>query len=94
MTKKIRSCITCGEQTAKADLLRVVRTSEGAVFFDPTGRAAGRGAYLCSPRCFAAARKTRKLDRALRTRVSDEDYLIIDAELARAGDDGAEETEE
>ena len=48
--KRQRSCIACGKQAGKAELYRVVRTPAGSVAFDGTGRAPGRGAYVCSGR--------------------------------------------
>ena len=53
--KRQRSCIACGKLAGKAELHRVVRTPSGSVAFDDTGRAPGRGAYVCSEACFAAA---------------------------------------
>ena len=53
--KRQRSCIACGRQADKVALLRIVRDPSGAVAFDATGRAPGRGAYVCSEECFAAA---------------------------------------
>ena len=79
-----RSCIACGRQAGKADLLRIVRDPSGDVAFDATGRAPGRGAYVCSAACFAAASRKRKLDRALRTTMSDEDRQRIARELDAA----------
>lgn len=72
--KKQRRCVACGKSSGKQELHRVVRTKEGEVFFDATGRAAGRGAYVCSEACFEAARKTRKLDKALKASLSADDY--------------------
>ena len=77
-----RVCIGCGSHGAKERLCRIVRTPEGAVAFDVTGRAAGRGAYVCSAACLAKAGKTRKLERALRTGVSKEDFERIAGEIA------------
>ena len=82
--KKQRTCVACGRQDAKVALYRVVRLVQGGADFDPTGRAAGRGAYVCSAECFAAARKAGKLDRALRTKLDEESYERIAAGLAQA----------
>ena len=76
-----------GKETAA----RIVRNGEGLVSFDPTGRLAGRGAYVCSEDCLAAARKTRKLERALRCKVTDEDYERVLRELALAEAPGKNE---
>ena len=53
-----RTCIGCGQKVSKAGLLRIVRTGEG-IAFDATGKAAGRGAYVCSPACFEKVRTGR-----------------------------------
>lgn len=49
-TKKIpmRMCIACREMKPKQEMTRVVKNAEGEIFADPTGKAAGRGAYVCS----------------------------------------------
>ena len=82
--KRQRSCIACGKQAGKAELYRVVRTPAGSVAFDGTGRAPGRGAYVCSEACFAAACKRKKLDRALRTTLEGDVYERIAAEVSSA----------
>ena len=82
--KRQRSCIACGRQADKVALLRIVRDPSGAVAFDATGRAPGRGAYICSEECFAAACKRKKLDRALRTTLEGDVYERIAAEVAAA----------
>lgn len=71
---------------AKDQLHRIVRDPRGSVSFDGTGRKAGRGAYVCSAACLAKAGKTKKLDRALRTRVSSEDFERIAGEIACVND--------
>ncbi|MFR8300588.1 MAG: RNase P modulator RnpM [Gordonibacter urolithinfaciens] len=82
--KRQRSCIACGKQAGKAELYRVVRTPAGSVAFDGTGRAPGRGAYVCSEACFAAACKTRKLERALKTKLDHDELERIAAEVSSA----------
>ena len=84
-TKGRRTCIGCGGQGRKGALLRVVRGADGGVSFDATGRAPGRGAYVCSPECFAAACKAKKLDRALRCRLGEQDYERIAGEMTASG---------
>ena len=71
MPKKIpmRMCVGCREMKPKKELLRVVRSPQGEVSLDPTGKKAGRGAYVCySPDCLHRALKQRQLDRALETK--------------------------
>lgn len=82
--KRQRSCIACGRQADKVALLRIVRDPSGAVAFDATGRAPGRGAYVCTEECFAAACKRKKLDRALRTTLEGDACERIAAEVAAA----------
>jgi len=69
-----RTCVACRRTTAKRELVRVVRTAEGRVEVDPTGKRSGRGAYLCpTPGCWRLAVQKGRLDRALKTSVSARD---------------------
>lgn len=62
----VRTCVACRTERQKRDLLRVVRTPDGIVAFDATGRAAGRGAYICADgSCWAVALKKKSIERAL-----------------------------
>jgi uncharacterized protein len=62
-----RTCVVCRSTTAKRTLHRIVRSPDGTVAYDPTGRAAGRGAYLCGqPACLEVAVRRRSLQRALK----------------------------
>jgi predicted RNA-binding protein YlxR (DUF448 family) len=71
----LRSCVACRTTVEKRTLTRFVRTADGKVFCDPTGRQAGRGAYLCGePKCFDRVRKNRLFDRALRVKLSEAEY--------------------
>ena len=72
MARKIpmRRCVATGEQLPKKELLRIVRTPEGELKIDPTGKANGRGAYIKKdPAAAAAARKNNALGRALEVTV-------------------------
>ncbi|MCL1799052.1 MAG: YlxR family protein [Eggerthellaceae bacterium] len=71
--KRRRTCVACGRQADKAALLRLVRTGTGAVCFDGSGTQAGRGAYVCSGACLEAAYKARRIERALRVPLTQED---------------------
>ena len=65
-TKKIpmRMCLGCGEMKPKRELIRVVKSKEGDISLDLTGKKSGRGAYICkSVECFEKARKARKFER-------------------------------
>lgn len=73
--KKIpkRKCIGCGEMKNKSDLVRVIRTEEGVIEIDGTGRKNGRGAYICnSKECLAKAIKSKGLERSLKVPIPDE----------------------
>ncbi len=71
----LRSCIVCRRQKDKSELLRIVRQPDGAVVIDATGKAAGRGAYVCkSGDCMQTAVKKRALNRAYKRPLSDEVY--------------------
>jgi predicted RNA-binding protein YlxR (DUF448 family) len=63
-----RTCVVCRRSAAKGALHRIVRSPDGAVRYDPSGTAPGRGAYLCGQRsCLEAAGRRRALQRTLRT---------------------------
>ncbi len=82
----MRQCIGCGEMKNKKEMLRVIKTAEGQILLDATGRRNGRGAYLCfSKECFAKARKNRGLERSLRTNIPAEVYDSLEKELSGLG---------
>ena len=65
-----RMCVSCRERSAKRDLVRIVRTPEGAVEVDLTGKRNGRGAYLCDdPACWERALRSEALANALKTMI-------------------------
>ncbi|TMC79456.1 MAG: YlxR family protein [Chloroflexi bacterium] len=65
-----RTCVACRQEAGKAELIRVVRSPEGGVAVDVSGRMPGRGAYIhTDPTCQETARKRRALDRALGAQV-------------------------
>ena len=75
-----RTCITCRQVTDKRRLVRLVRSGDGAVTVDETGRMPGRGAYLCAD-CLNGDAGIKNLERALRTRLTagDKEQIIISA---------------
>lgn len=82
--KKIpqRLCLGCNEMKDKRDLIRVVRSKEGEISLDLTGRKSGRGAYICrSIDCLKAARKAKRIERAFSCAISDEIYDGMEREL-------------
>ena len=87
----MRMCVSCREMQPKKELLRVVRTPEGAVILDTTGRANGRGAYLCKKStCLEKAIKSRALERALETKIELETYDTLRAQFAQYHEQQAE----
>jgi predicted RNA-binding protein YlxR (DUF448 family) len=65
--KPQRTCVVCRSTTAKRALHRIVRSPAGSISYDPTGKAPGRGAYLCGqPACLEAARRRGSIQRALK----------------------------
>jgi predicted RNA-binding protein YlxR (DUF448 family) len=73
-----RSCVACGKKLSKRQLVRIVRTPEGAVTVDPIGKAAGRGAYLCwSSNCWTRGMSKGGLERALKVGLSVQDRSIL-----------------
>ena len=67
----LRTCAGCHRKAAKRELVRVVRTVEGRVEVDPTGKKAGRGTYLCKEiTCWETALKKGRLDYTLKTKLT------------------------
>ncbi len=80
-TKKIpmRMCIACREMKPKKEMTRVVKNADGEIFADPTGKAAGRGAYVCnSPECLKKLGDKKLLHKAFSANVSQEVYLGVE----------------
>ncbi len=78
-----RTCVACRTTAAKRGLVRVVRTPQDGVLVDITGKAAGRGAYLCRrPECWEAALKRDRLGAALRTKITPADRERLAAFVA------------
>lgn len=98
-----RMCVSCRERSAKRTLIRVVRTPEGTIDVDPTGKRNGRGAYLCDdPVCWGRALSTGRLAQALKATIDQETLQTLrrfaadlppkaeepDSELSREGMNG------
>jgi predicted RNA-binding protein YlxR (DUF448 family) len=80
----LRKCVGCGEQKPKKDLIRVVKNKEGDLCVDFTGKANGRGAYICpNLECLKKAQKRKALNRALECDISDEIFERLEQELKR-----------
>lgn len=80
----MRMCVGCRVMRPKKEMLRVVRSSEGQVRIDPTGKAAGRGAYICKDiACLERAIKTRGLERAFEQKVEPELYETLKSDFMK-----------
>ena len=78
----MRMCVGCREMKPKKELLRVVRSPEGGVSIDPTGRKPGRGAYVCfSADCLKRAIKQKQLERAFECALGEETNASLIAQL-------------
>ncbi len=79
----LRTCISCRDTKSKRELLRVVRTPDGHVQIDATGKKSGRGAYLCARRsCWENAIKKHRLEQEFELTLSAEDRAELDAYIA------------
>lgn len=80
----LRQCVGCCERMPKGELIRVVRTPEGEIVLDSTGKKNGRGVYLChSSKCFNKARKSGKLASHLECAIPEEIFNLLEEEIKR-----------
>ena len=77
-----RQCVGCRVMKDKKELIRVVRSPEGDITLDATGKKSGRGAYVCPDgECLKKARKSRALERAFETAIPPEVYEALEKEM-------------
>ena len=89
VVKKIpeRKCMGCNEKRPKKELIRVVRTPEGAVELDLTGKKSGRGAYICPVvKCYEKALKSKRLERCLEVEIPESVYDTVKENLGNEGE--------
>ena len=78
----LRQCTGCREMKNKKEMIRILKTEDGQVVLDATGRKNGRGAYLCfSKECLEKARKSHGLERSLKMAIPDEVFLELEKEF-------------
>ena len=78
----MRMCVGCREMKPKAELMRVVKPQDGDCAIDRTGKAPGRGAYVCeSAECLKKAQKTKALERALEAKIDDAVFEQLASQL-------------
>lgn len=88
MAKKVplRQCVGCGEMKSKKEMMRVLRTAEGDICLDTTGKKNGRGAYLCkSGECLKLARRNKGLERSFKMSIPNEVYDSLEKEFENLG---------
>ena len=84
----LRQCLGCGEHKPKKELLRVVRTPDGIILLDFTGKKSGRGAYICpSISCLKKTRKSKRIESVLECNVSDEVYNEMEESLRKSSEE-------
>ena len=77
-----RTCIGCNEVKNKNELIRIVKNKDGNIFLDKTGKANGRGAYLCDNiECLEKAIKTKRLERTFETKIENDIYEQLRNEI-------------
>ena len=78
----LRRCAGCNEQKSKKEFVRVIRTPEGDILLDESGKANGRGVYLCPKKsCLQKARKAKRLERNLKVAIPDEIWTLLEEKL-------------
>lgn len=78
----MRQCVGCGEMKSKKEMMRVLKTTEGPIVLDVTGKKNGRGAYLCkSAECLKKARKNKGLERSFKMSIPNEVYDNLEKEF-------------
>lgn len=83
-TRKIplRKCTGCNEMKEKRELVRIVRSPQGEISLDLSGKKPGRGAYICkNAECLRLAKKTKRIERSLECTISPELYDIMEKEI-------------
>lgn len=71
----LRTCMGCNEKKPKKELVRIVKNKDGGIFIDRTGKAEGRGAYICdSIECLEKVIKSKRLEKVLEITIPEEVY--------------------
>jgi len=86
MQKKIpeRRCVGCNESKPKKELIRVVRTPDGGIILDETGKKSGRGVYVCpNETCLTKAIKSKRMDKSLMCEIPDDVYAVLTEAVKR-----------
>ena len=89
MEKKVplRKCLGCMSSFPKKDLVRVLKTPEGEVIIDLSGKKSGRGAYICKDKaCLKKAIKSKRIQSNLEIEIPETIYLELEKELSLANE--------
>ena len=79
----MRMCLGCGEMKAKKELIRIVKSPEGEISLDYTGKKTGRDAYISrSSQCLEKARKGRRLEKSFSCKIDESVYEVMSSELS------------
>ena len=78
----LRQCVGCGEMKGKKEMMRVLKTAEGQICLDVTGKKNGRGAYVCKQReCLQKAAKNKGLERSFKMSIPQAVYDELETEF-------------
>ena len=78
----MRMCTGCGEMKPKRELIRIVKSPEGVISLDKTGRSPGRGAYVCpNAECLKKARKTKRIERVFESQLPEDVDVALEKVL-------------
>ncbi len=78
----LRKCLGCNQMKPKKELIRAVKSPEGEISLDLTGKKSGRGAYICHDKeCFKKARKSKRFEKAFEIQIPDAVYDAMEKEL-------------
>ena len=84
----LRKCLGCHESKPKKELIRIVKSADGEITIDPTGKKQGRGAYICkSVECLKKAAKSHAVERAFEQKIPDGIYEKLESELSELESD-------
>ena len=79
-----RQCVGCGEMKDKREMLRILKTADGEITLDATGKKNGRGAYVCkNPQCLQMAVKNHGLERSFKMSIPKETAVLLEKEMER-----------
>ena len=83
----LRKCLGCMSSFPKKDLVRVLKTPEGEVIIDLSGKKSGRGAYICKDKaCLKKAIKAKRIQSNLEVEIPEAIYLELEKELSLANE--------